>query len=284
MNISVLGPLTATRDGRSIVPSAAKPRSLLALLAAYSGRVIPIDVIVSELWENSPPPSATTTIQTYILQLRRMIRACSCEDDAKLVLRTEPGGYLLNQGDGVFDATEHERLAAQGYEAIQLGNFAEARIRLQAALDLWRGPAFVDVQTGSRLSAQATLLEESRRTVLERRVEADLQLGRHHELLGELAGLTAEHTTDERLHAHFMIALYRSGRRSHALSIFGDLRSALADELGLDPSPNITRLRQAILLADPGLDRHGVCSLLPAAPGHPRLRSQAHAKQAGRTP
>jgi DNA-binding SARP family transcriptional activator len=263
MNVSVLGPLAATQGGVSIVPSAAKPRALLALLAAYSGRVIPIDVIVAELWENSPPPSATTTIQTYILQLRRLIRACTGPYvDAKRVLRTEAGGYLLNQADGVFDAAEHERLAARGYEAIQAGDFREARNRLQSALDLWRGPAFVDVQTGGRLSAQATLLEESRRTVLERRVQADLQLGRHHELLGELAGLTAEHPTDERLHAHYMVALYRSDRRSQALNIFSGLRSALADELGLDPSPNITRLRQAILLADPELDRKGLRPLV----------------------
>lgn len=260
MNVYVLGPLQATWNGASSAPSAAKPRSLLALLASYSGHVVPVDVIVSELWASSPPPSAATTIQTYVLQLRRLVRGlCRAGADGRLpevkdILRTEPGGYVLDQAGGVFDAAEHERLATAGYEALLDRNFRVARSRLNEALALWRGPAFVDVQLGPRLSAHATLLEESRRTVQERRIEADLCLGRHHEILGELAGLTAEHPTDERLHAHSMVALYRSGRRSYALAVYDRLRVCLADELGLDPSPWLQRLRQAILLADPGLD------------------------------
>jgi DNA-binding SARP family transcriptional activator len=261
MDISVLGPLTAFHRRVNVVPTAAKPRTLLALLAAYSGHVIPTDVIVAELWEEDPPPSASTTIQTYVLQLRRLLQRAIAQspdrppaDDAKQILRTEPGGYLLDQSDGTFDAAEHQRLAAAGHEAIQAGDFRAARDRLNAALRLWRGAAFVDVQTGARLSAQATLLEESRKTALERRIEADLHLGRHHELVGELAGLTAEHRTDEQLHAHFIIALCRAGRRTHALTVFGRLRTALAEELGLDISPNLARLHHAMLVADPALE------------------------------
>lgn len=274
MKVYVLGPLNAIWNGTSGVPSAAKPRSLLALLASYAGHIVPVDVIVSELWVGEPPPSAATTIQTYVLQLRRLVHGLSragggeSSPDPKRILRTEPGGYRLDQSCGQCDAVDHERLAASGYEALLSRDFPTARARLSAALALWRGPAFVDVQLGPRLSAHATLLEESRRTARERRIEADLCLGRHHEVLGELAGLTAEHPTDERLHAHRMVALYRSGRRSCALSVFDQLRVALADELGLDPSPWLQRLRQAILLADPDLvhcENPATCVLLGAA-------------------
>lgn len=260
MDVSVLGPLEASESGLSIVPTAAKPRTLLALLAAYAGQVTPVDVIVAELWEEDPPQSAFTTIQTYVLQLRRLIESALQRSpghhthSAKCVLRTEPGGYVLNQSQGCFDLIEHERLAARGYDAIQAGDFRTAKRSIEAALALWRGSAFVDVVAGPRLSAQAALLEESRRTLLERRIEADLRLGRHHELIGELAGLTAQHTTDERLHEHFMVALYRAGRRSEALHVFRRLRSALAEELGIDPTPSVLRLHQCLLMADPVLE------------------------------
>ncbi len=257
MNICVLGPLVAAESGVSVAPTAAKPRCLLALLASYAGRVTPIDVIVAELWEEDPPPSALTTIQTYVLQLRRLITRAVRDSRgglAKEILRTELGGYLLDQADGGFDAEEYARHAARGHEAFQVGDFATAKACMQSALDMWRGPAYVDVQTGRRLAAHAVLLEESRKTVLERRIAADLRLGRHHELVGELAGLTAEHATDEQLHAHLMIALYRSGRRSQALTVFGRLRSRLASELGVDPAPTVARLYSSILAAEPALE------------------------------
>ncbi len=258
MKISILGPLSATEDSVSVVPTAAKPRSLLALLATFNEHVVPMDVIIEELWEDMPPRSAATTIQTYVLHLRRLIRRAlgpAPSNGPKEILRTEHGGYLLDRSGGSLDVFQYDRLAASGYEAMRAGDYLVAKARMESALALWRGPAFVDVQAGSRLVAEATLLEESRKTVLERRIEADLHLGLHHELVGELAGLTAQNTTDERLHAHHMVALCRVGRRVHALNVFARLRSALADELGLDPSPGLTRLHQAILCADPALEK-----------------------------
>jgi SARP family transcriptional regulator, regulator of embCAB operon len=257
MDICVLGPLVAVQSGVSVTPTAAKPRSLLALLASYAGHVTPIDVIIAELWEDDPPPSVLTTIQTYVLQLRRLIGRAphrSVSGCPKDILRTEPGGYLLDRAEGRFDVDEHSRLATRGHEAFQSGDFARAKASMQAALDLWRGPAYVDVQTGPRLAAHATFLEESRRTILDRRIAADLRLGRHHELIGELAGLTSEHPTDEQLHAYFMIALYRVGRRSQALTVFGRLRTKLATELGVDPTLDVERLYHSMLTAKPAIE------------------------------
>jgi DNA-binding SARP family transcriptional activator len=258
LEISVLGPLIAEHDSMSFAPTAAKPRCLLALLASHEGRITPIEVIIAELWEDDPPPSALTTIQTYVLQLRRLIGKTfdteGIADHPKDILRTQPGGYVLDYPGWQLDAAEYSQFASLGHEAFQTGDFDGAKTWMEAALALWHGPAYMDVEVGPRLSAHATLLEESRRTLLERRIAADLSLGRHHELIGELAGLTTEHATDERLHAHFMVALYRSGRRSQALGVFTRLRSTLATELGVDPVPDLDRLYRSMLSADPTLD------------------------------
>lgn len=264
MEISVLGPLMAMRGGVSLAPTAAKPRCLLALLASHEGRITPIEVIIAELWEGDPPPSALTTIQTYVLQLRRLIENTIDEEGtghrSKDILRTEPGGYVLGRPGWQLDTTEYSQLAALGHEAFQAGDFESAKAYMEAALALWRGPAYLDVEVGPRLSAHATLLEESRRTLVERRIAADLYLGRHHELIGELAGLTTEYATDEQLHAHFMLALYRSGRRSQAMNVFTRLRSMLATELGVDPAPDLDRLYRCMLSADPVLDPEAASS------------------------
>lgn len=278
MEISVLGPLAVTHNGMSLVPTASKPRTLLALLASYEGRVAPLDVIIDELWEDDPPTSSLTTTQTYVLQLRRLIEKAAKAGPGgcpKEILRTEPSGYALDQSQGTLDTTEFTRLADHGHDAFQARDFQTARTCMEAALGLWRGPAYIDVMTGPRLSAHATLLEESRKTLRERRIAADLQLGLHHELIGELAGLTAEHTTDEQLHAHFMVALYRSGRRDEAISVFTRLRSALATDLGVDPAPDMDQLYRSILSADPDLHASpgGLGDTLTSLP-HPRGHSR----------
>ncbi|MEV8441851.1 BTAD domain-containing putative transcriptional regulator [Actinosynnema sp. NPDC051121] len=263
MDFLALGPLRAVRSGVNVVPRAAKPRTLLALLGAYSGHIVPIEVIVSELWENDPPRTATTTLHTYVMQLRRLIARASADacgstgpDDSKQVLRLEQTGYLLDRDGGSLDVEDYDRLAADGFAALTEGDFATARARFVEAEGLWRGEAFADVRTGPRLSAESTRLQESRRLVRERRIEADLQLGRHHEVLGELAGLTADQPANEKLRRHYVIALYRCGYRIRALSECDQLRRRLGDEFGLDLSPSMSALRQAILIDDAALERN----------------------------
>ncbi|MFE6286049.1 BTAD domain-containing putative transcriptional regulator [Streptomyces sp. NPDC057877] len=261
MQIDVLGILDVRETGVSIAPTAPKPRQVLALLALHADQVVPVSALIDELWAGRPPRSARTTLQTYVLQLRDLItlaldkQASAAEGprrSAKDVLVTAPGGYMLISGeDGVSDVREFERLAGQGYRAIDAGDFPGASRLLREALALWSGPAFADVQTGARLEMEAKRLEESRLCALDQRIEADLRLGRHRELLAELTVLTSRYRAHENLHAQFMLALHRSGRRGEALDVYHRLRSTLVRDLGLEPSARLRRLQQSILVAAP---------------------------------
>ncbi|GAB2721691.1 AfsR/SARP family transcriptional regulator [Kitasatospora kifunensis] len=261
MYIGLLGPLRVDQSGVSIVPTASKPRKVLALLACRADRLVSVEALIEEVWGEHPPRSVQTTLQTYVLQLRGCIAAAlgdqSPEDlplGSKSVLATEPGGYLLDTQGGSLDSVEFEQLCRRGHRAMGGADYAAASTAFRQALDLWRGPALVDVQCGPLLEAEAHALEESRLSILGRRIEADLRLGRHHELVGELAGLSARYPLHEGLQAQLMIALYRSGRRSSALETYQRLRTVLSRELGLDPSPELRELQSALLDADPGLD------------------------------
>lgn len=254
MDIAVLGALDVIEHGTSVTPTAPKPRQVLALLALHADQVVPVAALVEELWGEKPPRSARTTLQTYILQLRELISAALPPDDprtAKNVLATSPGGYLLNTAGGGSDVREFERRAGLGYRAMDAGDFAGAARELRDALALWTGSALADVQTGPQLEMQRRRLEETRLCALDQRIEADLRLGRHRELLGELTVLVNRHRTHENLHGQFMLALHRSGRRSEALEAYQRLRNALVRELGLEPSPALRRLQRSILMAGP---------------------------------
>lgn len=257
MEIKVLGPLEAHLDGQSVAPTAAKPRQVLALLALQAGQVVPVPLIMEELWGVSPPRSATTTLQTYVLQLRRLIGSAMGGPGpaaAKDVLATRYNGYLLDVAPGGVDVKAYERLLAAGRRALDDGALEVASSTLRAALDLWRGQALVDVQIGMRLGFEVAWLEESRLGALESRIDADLRLGRHSQLLSELAVLTARSPMNENLRGQFMVALYRSGRQWQALEVFRSLRQALVEELGIEPSTRLQALQHAILSSDPGLD------------------------------
>ncbi|MFD9125577.1 BTAD domain-containing putative transcriptional regulator [Kitasatospora sp. NPDC059571] len=261
MDIGVLGPCQVTQGGVSVVPTAVKPRKVLALLALHPDQVVSVPALVEELWDGDPPRSVQTTLQTYVLQIRNLITAALARNPRedlplgpKSVLTTQPGGYLLDTHGGLDDAAEFERLAASGHRTMAAGDCATASTRFRQALELWRGPALVDVQLGPLLEVEVTRLEETRMSILSQRIEADLRLGRHHEILGELAGLAARYPTQEGLHAQFILALYRAGRRSGALEAYHRLRTLLGEELGLDPSPALQQLQAGMLASDPGLE------------------------------
>ncbi|MEU4469079.1 AfsR/SARP family transcriptional regulator [Streptomyces sp. NPDC024017] len=258
MDIAVLGALDVRENGVSVTPTAPKPRQVLALLALHADQVVPVATLIEELWGEQPPRSARTTLQTYVLQLRELISAAVEHDPegapartAKDVLVTSPGGYLLNTSGGASDVREFERLAGTGYRAMDAGDFAGAARQLRDALSLWTGSALADVQTGAQLEMETRRLEETRLCALDQRIEADLRLGRHRELLGELTVLVSRHRTHENLHGQFMLALHRSGRRSEALDVYARLRTALVRELGLEPSAGLRRMQRSILMAGP---------------------------------
>jgi DNA-binding SARP family transcriptional activator len=258
MDIRVLGPLQITQDGESIVPTATKPRKLLGLLALYPNRVVPISALIEELWEQSPPRSVLTTLQTYILQIRNLITAASGTasppNHAKCVLIRQFSGYRLNTGGRFSDAQDFEHLAAVGHRALEERRYEAASDVFRKATQLWRGNALVDVQPGPLLDVEITRLEEARLSILSCSVEADLRLGRHHWLLGELAGLAAQNPLHEHIQMLYMLALYRSGRRDRALDVYGSLRRTLNRELGLEPSEAVRRMQHSILTASPALD------------------------------
>ncbi|WP_437075086.1 AfsR/SARP family transcriptional regulator [Streptomyces sp. enrichment culture] len=256
MDITLLGSFSADTDGSPVLPSAAKLRQILALLALHGNRVVPVSMIMEELWGYAPPRSGPTTLQTYILRLRRMINASvrgRC--DAKDILEYRYGGYRLSVPTGCVDVLEYDRLAAEGQRAFDDGEDEAAVKVFREALDLWRGPALADIRCGALLEIERVRLEESRLGVLERRFDAELHLGRHAELLTELVVLTAQQPLHEGLHAQHMIALYRSGRPSEALAVFTKLRGRLVEDLGLEPSPRLQRLQRAVLGGDLVLDR-----------------------------
>lgn len=285
MRIRILGPLHAETDGVPVVPSAAKTRQVLALLALHPGRPVPVAVLKEELWGPLPPSSAHSTLQTYILRLRRALAAAfggpygsegptgaagagavepagtavgkagaTGPARARDLLATGHDGYLLRIAEENVDAFAFQRAAQAGHTAFADGDSARAARLLREALALWTGPALVDVRAGAALRIHAARLEESRLLATERRLDAELRLGLHGELLAELVELTRLHPANERLHAQAMVAFYRAGRQSEALQLYRGLRRRLVEELGLEPAPQLQRLHQAMLSVDPRLD------------------------------
>lgn len=256
VDISILGPMAVSVGGVSVVPTAPKARSLLALLALQPGRVVTISRIRDELWGDHPPRSASTTLQTYVMQLRNAFDAAAphIKGAGKLLLQTCGNGYLLTVGGGRSDLDEFEgRVSASG-RRIEVGDLWNASRLVRESLEMWRGSPFIDVQRGRVLDAEAVRLQQRRRSVRERGIQIDLAMGRHHDVIDDLSALALEDRTDEGIHAHLMLALHRCGRRAHALRVFGRLRTAMLDELGLEPSAGVQQLQRAILAADSGLD------------------------------
>ncbi|HEV8556606.1 MAG TPA: BTAD domain-containing putative transcriptional regulator [Actinophytocola sp.] len=259
MQVGLLGPLTLRRAGQMITPSAPKLRQVLSLLVLQANSVTRVDQLVEELWEESPPPSALTTVQTYIYQLRKLLKlsdkASGGRGDDTPVLLSHPGGYILQLRSLLdIDAYLFEQLAERGRQGLLSGQVTVAADTLRVALGLWRGSVLEGVSTGPLLYAQVARLAERRRTVLGLRIEADLQLGRHQEITGELASLVSAEPTREDFSAKLMLALYRCGRRADALQVYQRIRTTLVEELGLDPATELQRLHQLMLAADPSLD------------------------------
>ncbi|WP_197361905.1 BTAD domain-containing putative transcriptional regulator, partial [Streptomyces clavuligerus] len=259
MRFRVLGPVSMSPR----TPSAAKPRALLATLLVRAGEVVPAHSLIDELWGTEPPRTATTTLQVYVSQLRKILaedehgadRPPEGAEPAGGLLLTRAPGYLLQIPDqeNAFDLPCFERLRNDGRAAHQERDFARASRLLHEALALWSGPALSGIPHGVRLESAAIRLDELRMEVLEQRIVADLRLGHHQELAGELLALANEHPLRETLHGHLMVALYRTGRGSDALRVYGRLRHSLVEELGVEPGPGLARLHERVLRRDPAL-------------------------------
>ncbi|HKE98854.1 MAG TPA: BTAD domain-containing putative transcriptional regulator [Actinomycetes bacterium] len=252
MQFLVLGPLEVVAQGRPVVLRAAKQRALLAALLVQAGRAVPADRLIDALWEGRPPASAVKTLQTYVSQLRREL-----EPDARPgawgTLRTADGGYQLRVDPDRLDAARFERLVDDGRRALDGARLASAAAWLREGEALWRGPAYGEFAAAPFARGEATRLEELRLVALEWRVEAELGLGGHAELVDELEELVGREPFRERLWAQLMLALYRSGRQADALGAYRRLRDHLAGQLGVDPVPELRQLEERILRQDPSL-------------------------------
>lgn len=194
-----------------------------------------------------------STLQTYVLQIRRALRGAPQRHLSDILVTRSPGYQLTVDGVHI-DRCRFEDLARQGRTAVTADDDERASALFSAALDLWRGPVLADVPKGSQSLPHVIELGENRQYVLEQRMDADLRLGRHRRLIGPLARLAAAYPTNENVRAQFMLALYRSGQRRRALAVFEELRDTLADGLGIEPSVRMQRLHEAIAMRDQALD------------------------------
>lgn len=258
INAQVLGSFQVALDGRSVVPRANKPRQVLALLTLNAPRVVSVEVLMDELWGGFPPRSAMTTLQTYIMQIRRNIDGVCAENGsppaAKDVLLTSYAGYRLAVDAQHVDINTFRATVAAGLTALDGGRAEDACELLGEALARWHGSALDGVEHGRRLSVERTRIDDDALTALLARIDAQLILHRHHLVVGELAVLADKHPLDERIHGLYMTACYRSGQPHRAMEAFGALRRTLVDELGLEPSHQIRMLHQQMLSSDPWLD------------------------------
>jgi YVTN family beta-propeller protein len=250
MQFRILGPVEVEEDGRLLPLGSAKQRALLAILLLHANEVVSRDRLIDELRGERAPASALHSLEVYVSRLRKTLQANGGEQ----LLVTRAGGYLLRLEPDQLDVTCFERLLEEGRRALAAGNCERAAERLAEALALWRGPALGDLAYEPFAGPEIERLEEQRLAALEERIEAEFALGGHTAMVGELEALSGKHPLRERLHGQLMLALYRSGRQAEALEAYQETRRHLLDELGIDPSPALQRLEQAILRQDPALE------------------------------
>jgi predicted ATPase/DNA-binding SARP family transcriptional activator len=244
----ILGRLEALQDGDPLELGSPRQRALFARLLVSPNKVITTNRLVEDLWHGDPPETARHTLHVYISRLRKAL------NDEAARLEHEGQGYRLSVGQDELDATRFERLASEGRAALARQDSDTASTLLRDALDIWRGPALTDVSDEPFARDDAIRLEELRLGTLEQRLWAELELGRHIEVVEELHELVSLHPFRETFWEQLMLALYRGGRQAEALRLFQTVRSKLAAELGIEPGPALRHLEEQILAQDPGLE------------------------------
>lgn len=268
MHFRLLGPLEV-RFGDRPVLTGPKHRSLLAALLIDANRVQPVDHLIRVIWGDRPPSTARNLISVYVHQIRKAAREAGGHAGDELIV-TQPPGYVVRTPDQWVDLRVFERMVAEATSVPALHDPARTSALLHSALGLWRGPALSDVPSQLLRDRELPRLEESRLRALETRIEADLALGRHAQLIGELEGLVGAHVFRERFYGQLMVALYRSGRRGEALHVYQRCRDVLVAELGMEPGPELRHLQnavlddRAVLRSDPVVARGDVVPIVPA--------------------
>jgi DNA-binding SARP family transcriptional activator len=242
VEFGILGPLDVRHEGRPVRIEGAKERAVLAFLLLHAGELVSADRLIDELWGEAPPLTARKSVQVRIARLRRAL--------GRDVLLTRGDAYVVRLQPSQLDLHRFEQLVSDGADA---RDAATAVASLDGALALWRGPALADFRYESFAQAASARLEELRVHALELRIEAQLELGRHAQVIVELEELVAAHPFRERLRGQLMLALYRDGRQHDALDSYRRTRDELVAELGIEPGPMLQQLQQAILRQDPSL-------------------------------
>jgi DNA-binding SARP family transcriptional activator len=254
----VLGPLSVRMDGTPVPIRAAKRRAVLAALLLRANHVVPVDSLAEVLWGEDLPPAARSGVQNYVMRLRQALGPAG----SRIV--TQPRGYLIRVEPGELDLDRFEGLLRGARTAAQEGKWTEAAEQAAAALVLWRGEPLADQGSDLLVAREGLRLSELRLQALEARINAELQLGRPGEVIGELRQLAAENPLRERLHGLLMLALYQDGRQAEALAAYQRARNVLNDELGTEPGPDLRQLHQQILTADPAVAPTVTGPLAPA--------------------
>ena len=258
MEFRILGPLEVWYDGRAVTLSGARQRALLAILLLHAGEVVPSDRLMDDLWGEKLPTAGHTALRVRVSQLRKAL------GPGGDLLVTQPPGYALCIQPSQLDLSRFEHLVADGERALRAGEPERAVELLAEALGLWRGAPLADLPYAAFAQAPVVRLEELRIAALELRIDAELALGRHRRLAGELQALVAEHPLRERLCGQLMLALYRDGRQAEALAAFSAARTRLVEEIGIEPGQLLQELQRRILAQDPQLAREEAPPARPA--------------------
>ena len=248
MQFRVLGPLEVDAGSGPIPLGGPKQRAVLAHLLLHPNQLVPSGALIDELWGDEPPETARNTLQTYMSHLRKAL------GEGRLVWRSP--GYVLSVDPSELDSSRFDDLVREAKKALAVDPSVGVSL-LDDALALWRGPAFADVAEEASLLAEASKLDDLRLAAQEERLEGLLGSGQTGRAVGEAEALLARHPLRERPWGQLMLALYREGRQADALAAFQRARAILADELGIDPSPELVRLHERILGQDPALDLRG---------------------------
>ncbi len=261
MEFRILGPLEVLVDGRKLPLASKKQRALLAVLLLNAGQIVSRDRLLDALWEESPPASGIAALRVHVSELRKLLDEDREGGGSKTRLLTADPGYLVDVKRDEFDLNIFERLVEDGSRALGAGEIATASEVLGEAISLWRGPALADFTYDAFAQQAIGRLEELRLVALERKIEAELALGRHADLVPELEQLVSANPLTERLRGQLMLALYRADRQADALATYQDARRTMSDELGIEPGRALQELEQSILRRD--------SSLSPSAPDTP---------------
>jgi DNA-binding SARP family transcriptional activator len=252
VEVRLLGPLEAVCDGVGVALPGLKSRCVLATLALNAGEVVSVDRLADALWLDAPPQTLMTQIHAQISTLRRRLNPDRTPGTAGEVIATRPPGYRLNVEAVGIDLREFETTLREGQDALATGAVDAAGAHFRQGLAMWRGPALADLPQEA-FGGDAARLEDLRLAALELAIDADLEMGRHLQVLRELDVACAERPYRESLWAKRMLALYRCGRQADALAAFRAARKALVEEIGIEPGENLRGLEQAILRQDPSL-------------------------------